>query len=181
MCEGLHLDAEAARFARYVCTVCFWPKPPSTEYQVKAAFLYNFAKFIEWPPASFSSDSAPFLICVLGRDPFGKELQNITREKMVNGHRFEIDRLSDLQQIRGCHILFVSAAEKTPLTQILEKLRGASVLTVGDSQGFAEKGGMINFVLEDDRVRFEVNREAAGEAGLKISSKLLSVARLAKG
>lgn len=154
--------------------------PSATEYQVKAAYLYNFAKFVEWPPASFPSESGAFHICVYGPDPFGKELQDITRNKMVNGRTFEISQLSDLQQVRGCHILFVSSSGKTPIKQILDSVRGSSVLTVGDSQGFAERGGMINFLLENDRVQFEVNRKAAEDAGLKISSKLLSVARMAK-
>jgi len=147
-----------------------------TEYQVKAAFLYNFAKFVEWPSRSFPSPSAPLQICVYGRDPFGEELRNITTEKMVNGHKLEVRRASDLQQARNCHILFV-ALSGAPVKSILEGLRGASVLTVGDCKGFAEQGGMINFALVDGRIQFEVNRQAAEQAGLKISSKLLSVAK----
>ena len=151
--------------------------PTAGEYQVKAAFLYNFAKFVEWPPGSFSNASAPLQICVFGRDPFGDELRTITSEKTVNGHRLEVRHVADLQHARSCHILFVASSE-TPVKLILEGLRGASVLTVGDSKGFAEQGGMISFVLENDRVQFEVSRKAADEAGLKISSKLLSVAKL---
>lgn len=148
----------------------------ATEYQVKAAFLYNFAKFVEWPSSSFSSPSAPLQICVFGRDPFGEELRNITNEKMVNGHRLEVRRAMDLQQARSCHILFV-AFSGASVKSILEGLHGASVLTVGDSKGFAEQGGMINFILENDRVKFEVSSKAAEKAGLKISSKLLSLAK----
>ena len=150
--------------------------PTASEYQVKAAFLYNFAKFVEWPPSSFSSPSAPLQICVYGRDPFGEELRNITSEKMVNGHKLEVHRAMNLEQARKCHILFV-AFSGAPVKSILESLRGASVLTVGDCQGFAEQGGMINFELVDGRIQFEVNRKAVDEAGLKISSKLLSVAK----
>jgi hypothetical protein len=151
------------------------------EYQVKAAFLFNFAKFVEWPTGSFSDASAPLQICVFGRDPFGEELRNITTGKTVNGRKLEVDIVVDLQHARSCHILFIASSVRMPTKQIAEGLRGASVLTVGDSQGFAEQGGMINFVLENDRVQFEVNRKAADQAGLKISSKLLSVAKLVIG
>jgi hypothetical protein len=150
----------------------------ASEYQVKAAFLYNFAKFVEWPPSSFSDASAPLQICVFGRDPFGEELRNITSEKTVNGRKLEVRQVADLQHARSCHILFVASSGKTAVKQIVEGLRGVSVLTVGDTKGFAEQGGMINFVLENDRVQFEVSRKAAEQAGLKISSKLLSVAKL---
>lgn len=150
----------------------------ASEYQVKAAFLYNFAKFVEWPPNSFSGAAAPLRICVLGRDPFGEELRNITREKTVNGHRLEVNQVIDLLHARSCHIVFIASSEEERVKQIVEGLRGASVLTVGDAKGFAEQGGMINFVLDNDRVQFEVNRKAAEQAGLKISSKLLSVAKL---
>jgi hypothetical protein len=151
--------------------------PSPTEYQVKAAFLYNFAKFVEWPASSFPNDSAPLQICVLGQDPFGEGLRKVTQEKMVNGRKIEVSDVADLRQARNCQILFISAYQKTPLAQILESLRGTSVLTVGDAKGFVEQGGMINFVLEDGRVQFEVNRKAAEQAALKISSKLLSVAK----
>jgi len=146
----------------------------ATEYQLKAAFLFNFAKFIEWPPGSFPDASAPLRICIFGRDPFGDQLRNITNEKTVNKRKLEV---ADLLHAKSCHILFIASPEKASMKQILEGLGGASVLTVGESKGFAEQGGMINFVLETDRVQFEVNRKAAEQAGLKISSKLLSVAK----
>jgi len=155
--------------------------PTAGEYQVKAAFLYNFAKFVEWPPGSFSDASAPLRICVLGRDPFGEELRSITREKTVNAHKLQVDQVADLQMARTCHILFVASSEKAQLAQILEGLRGTDALTVGDTKGFVEQGGMINFVLGNNRVQFEVNRKAAEQAGLKISSKLLSVAKFVIG
>ena len=155
--------------------------PTAGEYQVKAAFLYNFAKFIEWPPSSFSDASAPLRICILGRDPFGEELRNITKEKMVNGHKLEVSQVPDLLPARSCHILFIASSETTQLKRIFESLQGSDSLTVGDTKGFIEQGGMINFVLENSRVQFEVNRKAAEQCGLKISSKLLSVARLVVG
>jgi hypothetical protein len=155
--------------------------PTAGEYQVKAAFLFNFAKFVEWPPSSFSDASAALRICVLGRDPFGEELRNITKDKTVNGRRLEVDEGIDLQVARTCHILFIATSETVRLKQILESLQGSDALTVGDTKGFIEQGGMINFVLENSRVQFEVNRKAAEQCGLKISSKLLSVARLVVG
>jgi hypothetical protein len=151
---------------------------PVTEYQLKAAFLYNFAKFVEWPSSGFASASSPLQICVLGQDPFGQELHAITQDKTVNGRRLEVQDVADAQQARSCHILFIAASEKTRVEVILNSLRGTSVLTIGDTKGFTDRGGMINFVLDNDRVKFEVNQKAAEEAGLKISSKLLGVARL---
>lgn len=162
-----------------VCSLAMGTQAQSAgEYQVKAAFLFNFAKFVEWPAGSFPDASAPLQICVLGRDPFGEELRSITNEKLVNGRKLEVHQVADLQHARSCHILFVASSGKTPVKQIVEALRGTSVLTVGDTKGFAEQGGMINFVLESDRVQFEVSCKAAEQAGLKISSKLLSVAKL---
>jgi hypothetical protein len=155
--------------------------PTAGEYQVKAAFLFNFAKFVEWPSSSLPDPSAPLRICILGRDPFGEELRNITKEKTVSGRKLQIDQLVDLQQARACQIVFIASSERAHLKEILEGLQGANVLTVADTKGFAEQGGMINFVLENDRVQFEVNRKAAEQAGLKISSKLLSVAKLVVG
>jgi hypothetical protein len=152
--------------------------PTAGEYQVKAAFLFNFAKFVEWPPSIFSNASAPLRICVFGRDPFGEELRNITREKIVNGRKLEVDQVVDLRRARTCHILFIASSEKAQLKQILESLRGTDALTVGDTKGFVQQGGMINFVLDNNRVQFEVNRKAAEQGGLRISSKLLSVAKL---
>ena len=155
--------------------------PAAGEYQVKAAFLFNFAKFVEWPPSSFSDTSVPLRICVFGRDPFGDELRNITKEKIVNGRKLEVTQVLDLQVARTCHILFIASSETSRLKQIFESLRGSDALTVGDTKGFVEQGGMINFVLENSRVQFEVNRKAAEQGRLKISSKLLSVAKLVVG
>ena len=151
------------------------------EYQVKAAFLYNFAKFVAWPPNSFSDASAPLRICIFGQDPFGPELRNITNDKTVNGRKLQVDQVVDLQVARTCHILFIASSEKAQLKHVFESLRGTYVLTVGDTKGFAELGGMVNFVLEENRVRFEVNQKAAEQAGLTISSKLLGVAKLVIG
>jgi YfiR/HmsC-like len=148
------------------------------EYQIKAAFLFNFAKFVEWPPGSFSDASAPLQICVLGQDPFGEELRKITDQKIVNGRKLQVRDVIELAEARNCHILFIAASEKLSSKKILAGLHGASVLTVSDTKGFVGEGGVINFVLENDRVMFEVSPVAAERAGLKISSRLLSVAKL---
>jgi hypothetical protein len=144
------------------------------EYQVKALFLYNFAKFVEWPAAM---RSGPICIGILGSDPFGDVLDRAVAGKIVNGRGFMVKRFSSEMEARQCHIVFVSVADKRRVGSIVEGLKGRGVLTVGDSHGFAESGGVINFVIMDDRVRFEVNIRAAEEAGLKLSSKLLSLAK----
>jgi hypothetical protein len=150
----------------------------ATEYQVKAAFLFNFAKFAEWPADAFFKSDAPLQICILGQDPFGHDLEQLIAEKTVSGHRIEVDHPEGAVQARACEILFISSTGKPQIQQILDSLKGANVLTVGDTPGFAQMGGVINFVLDDNRVRFEINLKAASTAHLKISSRLLTVAKL---
>ncbi|MGD0694030.1 MAG: YfiR family protein [Terriglobia bacterium] len=152
----------------------------ASEYQVKAAFLYNFAKFVEWPPDPSSDLSDPITICVIGHDPFGTVLDEAVRGKTVSGHRLVIRRSKPGQSWTGCQIAFISSAEGKDLPSILESSKGSGVLTVGEMEGFAQRGGMINFVIEQERVHFEVNVEAAERAGLKISSKLLSLAKIVR-
>jgi YfiR/HmsC-like len=155
--------------------------PALSEYQVKAAFLYNFAKFVEWPSERFQSETAAIKICILGQDDFGQELDFITRDRLVEGHRIEIEHLFTLSRIKNCHILFVSSSERAHIREILSSVQGKSILTVGDEPGFARSGGVINFILEDARIRFEINLDAANQAHLKISSKLLALAKLVAG
>ena len=150
----------------------------ATEYQVKAAFLFNFAKFVEWPADAFPSADAPLQICVLGQDPFDPDFEQAIEEKTVSGRRLEIIHLSGLAQAKACQIIFVAASEGPRLREILRSLRGTGALTVGDAAGFARMGGIINFVLDDSRVRFEINLQAADRAHLKLSARLLTVAKL---
>jgi hypothetical protein len=150
----------------------------ASEYQVKAAFLFNFAKFVEWPSDAFLNTDAPLEICVLGQDPFGRDFEQVIIEKTVNGHRLEIAHPEGVPQARACQILFIVASEKQKVRDILQGLAGASVLTVGDAPGFAKMGGVINFVLDENRVRFEINVKAAERAHLKLSARLLTVAKL---
>ncbi|HEY6937222.1 MAG TPA: YfiR family protein [Terriglobales bacterium] len=148
------------------------------EYQVKAAFLYNFAKFVEWPTQAFPGSSAPFRICVLGRDPFGDVLSNIVQGKSISGHAILSLQVQSPTEARSCHVLFLSPSDPGSLRQNLDQLREFPVLTVGERGDFLPLGGMINFVLDEDRVRFEINLEAAERHHLKLSSKLLAVARV---
>lgn len=147
-----------------------------TEYQVKAAFLFNFAKFIEWPPRAFASVKSPLIIGILGENPFHDDLVQTIRNKTVDDHPVLIKQFYSASDATNCHILFISASERKHLPEIFNTLKGASVLTVSETDRFTEKGGMINFVLEGTKIRFQINKNAATSAGLKISSKLMSLA-----
>jgi hypothetical protein len=148
---------------------------PDLEYEVKAAFLYNFAKFVEWPPEAFPLSSTPVALCVYGDDPFGGSLDTVVRGETLNGRRLVVRRLRDLPQARECHVLFLG--EKVRGAEVVAALRGVSVLTVAESRDFLDQGGMIRFVVEENRVRFDINLDAAEKNRLKISSKLLRLAR----
>jgi len=147
-----------------------------TEYQIKAAFLYNFAKFVEWPPRVFASPTSPIIIDVLGENVFGDNLERTIHNKTVNHHPFRCEEIRSVNEATNCQILFISASEIHRLPKILKSLRGTNILTVSETDHFIEAGGMINFVIEDDEIHFQINDDAAKRAGLKISSKLLSLA-----
>jgi YfiR/HmsC-like len=148
---------------------------PPIEYQVKAAFLLNFTKFTEWPPAAFGSPDSPLTICILGDDPFGNVLDQIVEGEVVDGRKIAVQRIKSAPPARSCQALFVNRAGKDP-PKIFPGL-GPGVLTIGEGEGFIHDGGMIAFILEDRRVRFNVNQAAAENAGLKLSSRLLRVAK----
>jgi hypothetical protein len=149
----------------------------ATEYQLKAAFLYNFTKFVEWPGDSFPTNNSPLRLCVLGNAPFSSELSQVTEGKIVGGHPVQVAALDNWHHARDCQLVFISSSELMPLRDILQGLRGTSALTVGDSKSFAQEGGMIGLFIEGERMRFEVNLRVANAAHLKISSKLLSLAK----
>jgi hypothetical protein len=153
----------------------------SKEYQIKAAFLYNFAKFVEWPASALANGNSPMVICVLGKNPFGDELEKLVKGKSVNGHPLIVKRSPKLEEVQRCHLIFAGAGEEERLPEWFAALRDSSVLTVGESQQFGELGGMINFVLEGDKVRFEIDVETAGRAGLKINAQLQKLARAVRG
>ena len=146
------------------------------EYQVKAAYLFNFLKFVEWPSDAFPDSLAPIVIGIVGDDPFGSALPEVVMGKTVQGRDLVIRRYHPGENVRGASTLFISASERKRLTPILASLHGSSVLTVADMDGFLDDGGMIQFQSENDRVRFAINVDAASRARLKMSSKLLSLA-----
>jgi hypothetical protein len=148
-----------------------------SEYQVKAAYLFNFLKFVQWPADAFQDSLAPIMIGIVGDDPFGEALPQVVVGKTVQGRDLVIRKYHVGEDLRGSHILFISASEKKRLPQVLASLQGSSVLTVADMDHFVESGGMIQFLIEDSRVRFAIDVGAASRAHLKISSKLLSLAR----
>ncbi|MGD0909925.1 MAG: YfiR family protein [Candidatus Acidiferrales bacterium] len=148
------------------------------EYQVKAAYLFNFLKFVEWPDDAFSDSLAPFVIGIAGDDPFGESLPQVIIGKTVQGRDLVIRKYHAGENMRGCHILFIDASEKKRLPQLVAGLKGSSVLIVSDMARFLNDGGMIQFLSENNRVRFAINVDATGRANLKVSSKLLSLARV---
>ena len=148
------------------------------EYPAKLAFLYNFAKFIEWPPGSYRSPSAPFVICIAGHDPFSPGTENELRARTVLGRPIEVRTLRAADTLSVCSMVFIPVTEKDQAGNILRGLRGSSTLTVGETEGFAAQGGIINLTVEGNRLHFEINQLAAERAGLKISSKLFSLAKI---
>lgn len=151
-------------------------EPVADEYPVKAAFLFNFAKFVEWPAGAFKSPEDPITICVLGQNPFGTALEDVVRDKTVANRAFVVRAVSNSQQAANCQIVFVSASERKRFHFLLDQLKGRSILTVGEGDDFTANGGIINFKLKEARVRIEIDAGAADRAGLRISSKLLSLA-----
>lgn len=149
----------------------------ANEYQVKAAYLYNFGKFVTWPAGSME---AGFQICILGQDPFGAALDATVAGDSINGKPIVVRRIAAAREARGCDILFISASEEARVGEIMAALAGLHELTVSDMPHFVEHGGEIQFVLEGDKVRFEVNLAAAQQAGLTMSSQLLKVALTVK-
>lgn len=154
--------------------------PAFDEYQVKAAFLYNFAKFVEWPPGTFANANDPIGICIVGQNPFGSTLENMVQGKRVGDRMFAVRRLADTQQASQCQILFIGATEWKRTRTLLDGVKSTGVLTVGESDDFTALGGIINFRLDGPRVRIQVDLQTAEHARLRISSKLLSLAEIAK-
>jgi len=150
------------------------------EYRLKLAFLYNFARFVEWPADAFPDESAPLTICVVGEDPFRGGIEQDLRGRTVAGHPINIRRLQAGDNPRTCQMVFVRAGEKRAAEKILPSLKASSTLSVGESKGFAERGGVINLTLEENKLHFEVNLGAAAETRLRISSKLLALAKIVK-
>ena len=148
-------------------------------YTVKAAYLLQFARYVEWPADAFAAPESPWVIGVLGPYPFDTVFEDVARTKRIEGRAVTIRRYSSMAQYAPCHILFVAAAtEPAQRALALEQLKQSPVLLVGEEPGFVEGGGVVNFFLEEGRVRFEINIQAARQRRLKISSNLLSLAKL---
>jgi hypothetical protein len=153
----------------------------SSEYLIKAGFIFKFAKFVEWPTTAFAQPDSPIVIGILGTDPFGTILDELVQDKKIGARGFVVKRLkwgADVRELRDCKILFVSASEKAHKDEVVQLVKSLPILTVGETPGFAERGGIIRFTVEDNRVRFEVNVDAAHQAELTISSRLLTLARI---
>jgi uncharacterized protein DUF4154 len=151
----------------------------TAEYRVKAAFLYKFATYIRWPAQAAGTPVTPFVIGLLGSDPFGTSLDDIVRDQNVHGRAIRITRLTRQEDALACDLVFVAGSEEANLSKILALLKDAPVLTVSDLDQFAEKGGMIGLVTTDEkRIRFDINKAVLERAGLKASSQLLQLARI---
>ena len=151
------------------------------EYSVKAAFLFHFAQFIDWPEKTFKDAISPLTYCTVGNDPFHGALDASLSGKTIGARPFRVLHFKQPAEIRGCQILFIGVGGKRLFPAVLASLKENSVLTVGESEHFAQNGGMIGFLLEENRIRFEINLEAAEHARLKMSSRLLALAKTVIG
>jgi len=148
----------------------------ASEYQVKAAFLFNFSKFLEWPPQAMGQPGEPFVIGVLGADPFGTYLNEIIEGEKINEHPMTVKRYSNVEEVDRCHILFINVPGKT--SEVISALKGKNILTVSDEIDFDKNGGIIRFFTENETIHLEINIKAAKAANLDVSSKLLRIAKI---
>jgi hypothetical protein len=155
-------------------------QPELDEYQVKAAFLYNFAKFVEWPPQAFDVAANPIIVCIVGETPIYTLLESAVIDKTAGNRSLAVRKVSDGQQATGCHILFIGRADRKRIPAVLAAITPWGILTVGETPEFVAEGGVVNFKLENGRVRFEINVDAARREKLRISSKLLNLAEIVK-
>jgi hypothetical protein len=151
-----------------------------SEYAIKAEFIERFTRFIDWPEAAFSSPSAPFVLCVIGDNPFRGYLERLARDRKIKERSVRLVLAARMSELTSCHLLFVAASESDRVAAIVERTRGAPVLTIGDTDGFAEQGILANFFLDRDVVRFEINVDQVRRSPLVFSSKLLKLARVVR-
>jgi hypothetical protein len=154
-------------------------EPKSKEYHIKAAFLLNFAKFMEWPSQVFPDTSSSLTLYILGKDPFDEALKTI-EDKIVKKRKLVIKRTLSVEDIKECHILFICTSEKKKLSEIFTKIKDKPILTVAETNNFCQSGGIVNFIVVKNKIRFEINVDAAKRTGLKISSKLLKLSKIIK-
>jgi hypothetical protein len=158
-----------------------WPQAEQTiHYPLKLAFIYNVTKFVEWPPAAFSSPSAPVVICIMGHDPFPEDAERELRSRTSGGRPVEIRKLAIADDPGVCHVVFICDSELKNTTRILTRAENTIALTIGESQGFGAQGGVVNLVIHDANVHFEINTGAAERKHLIISSRLLALARIVR-
>jgi hypothetical protein len=153
----------------------------TSEYQVKAAFLYHFAQFVDWPPETFKGAGSPITYCTIGEDPFQGALDASLNGKVIGGRGVRVQHFKKTEVVQGCQVLFLGTAEKKFISATLASLKSSPVLTVGESEDFVQAGGMIGFFLEDNKVRFDINLDAAERGKLKISARLLLLAKIVVG
>ena len=155
---------------------------PTSEYEIKAAFLFHFAQFVEWPARAFKDANSPLTYCTFGADPFRGSLDESLRGKTIGERRIRVQHLKQAEGIQDCQVLFIGGAEtKRAAAGILANVKGSAILTVGESQDFAEDGGMIEFCLEGNKIRFNINLATVSEAKLKMSARLLTLAKTVIG
>lgn len=167
----------AAALAGAAASGAALPRQARPENQVKAVFLLNFAKFVEWPAAAFASADAPLLVGVLGEDPFGAFLDEAARGETILGRAVRVRRFAEPAALEPVHVLFVSPSEDERLPEVFAAIQGAPVLTVGETGRFARRGGVIRLTREGERLRFVINAPAAERSGLRLGSQLLKVAK----
>lgn len=153
-------------------------QPVSKEYQIKAVFLFNFTQFVQWPSAAFAAADSPLVIGVVGDNPFGPFLEETVKGEMIEKHNLVVERYTSVEDIKDCHILFVSFDDKQDVRAALARVAGRPVLTVSDGDNFERIGGMIRFFPESGRIRLRINVEPVDNAGLIVSSKLLRLAEI---
>jgi len=153
--------------------------PLQREYEIKAAYLYNFINYIEWPENAFPAPGGTIVVGVVGESPFGAALQ-VLNGKQIKGRTVTLKQIEDVKDLDQCQIVFINSSEKARLPELLGKLKESRVLTVSEIEGFAQDGGIINFISEHNKVRFEINPDAARRLGLNISSELLKLAKVVK-
>lgn len=151
------------------------------EYAVKAAFLFHFAQFVDWPEGTFREANNPLVYCTLGEDPFQGTLDASLNGKTAAGHPFQVRHVKRVQETHGCNVVFIGQDEKKQLSTTLTALKESPILTVGDSERFAQEGGMIGFCMEENKIRFDINLQSAERAKLKISARLLALAKTVIG
>jgi len=172
-----HAAVTACLFAGNIVALYAQEETPK-DYSVKAVYLYNLTQFVEWPPKAFQNARTPLVVGILGEDPFGRHLEEAIEGEENNGRSLVIRKFTTEEKIENCHVLFINLPEASHTDKVLENLEGRSILTVSDHAGFLEAGGMVQLVQADDRIHFQINPDAASEADLKISSKLLRVAEV---